>query len=434
MRRQAIEDLKNWKEKPNNKPMIIHGIRQVGKTWLMKEFGKTFYKNTAYCLFEKNPRLQGLFSADMDIRRILAGLELETGNKIEPHKTLIIFDEIQECPNALTALKYFNENAPEYNIIAAGSLLGVFLHKGVSFPVGKVEFMNLFPLCFYEFLLAIGEEKLCELIKSRDWELIKIFKDKLIFCLKMYYFTGGMPEVVSEFSKERDYNLARKIQNDILNSYQHDFSKHIPALELQKVYQLWDSIPVQLSKENKKFVYKDVHKKASASTFETSLGWLETCGLVHKISRVSKPALPLKGYANTGAFKLFLCDIGLLSAISGLEARTILEGDTLFTEFKGALTEQYVCQELKHFRNTEIAYWTNDSATAEIDFVIQMEGQIIPVEVKSSINLKAKSLVVYREKFNPNIEIRTSLANYNKTNNLFDIPLYMLGELKEVLE
>ena len=413
--------------------MIINGIRQVGKTWLMKEFGRNHYEDFAYILFEKNPAIQELFSTDMDVRRIVTGLELETGKKINPRTTLIIFDEIQECPNALTSLKYFHENLPEYDIVAAGSLLGVFLHKGVSFPVGKVEFMNLYPLCFSEFLLALGEEKLDEIVKNRDWEMMKIFRDKLIYHLKMYFYTGGMPEIVLEFSKNSDFNLTRKMQNDILNSYQQDFSKHIPSNDLQKVFQLWNSIPVQLSKDNKKFVYKAVQKNATASVFETSLGWLESCGLVHKISRVSKPALPLKGYANTGAFKLFLCDIGLFCAMSGLDARTILEGDALFTEFKGALTEQYVCQEMKHFNDTEIAYWTNDSATAEIDFVLQTEGKIIPVEVKSSINLKAKSLSVYREKFQPKIEIRTSLANYNKSGNLHDIPLYALNQLKEVM-
>ena len=433
MTRFALENLINWKDRSGHKPMIIHGIRQSGKTWLMKEFGRNHYENIAYILFEKNPRLQELFSVDLDVRRILTGLELETGKKIEARNTLIIFDEIQECPNALTALKYFNENAPEYDIIAAGSLLGVLLHSGISFPVGKVEFMNLYPLCFSEFLLAIGEDKLYDLIKNHDWDLMKIFRDKLILCLKMYFFTGGMPEVVLNFSKDRDFNLTRKIQNDILNSYQADFSKHIPPTDLQKARQLWDSIPVQLAKDNKKFVYKSVKKSATASTFEVSLGWLESCGLVHKAARVSKPALPLKGYANTGAFKLFLCDVGLLSAMAVLDAKTILEGDSLFTEFKGALTEQYVCQELKCLKDMELTYWTNDSATAEIDFVIQNGSQIIPVEVKSSINLKAKSMAVYREKFQPKTEIRTSLANFGKNANLFDIPLYALGELKRII-
>lgn len=434
MRRFALEILADWKAKPGHKPVIINGIRQVGKTWLMKEFGRNHYKNTAYILFEKNPRLQELFSVDLDVRRILTGLELEAGKKIEPRDTLIIFDEIQECPNALTSLKYFNENAPEYDIVAAGSLLGVFLHSGVSFPVGKVEFMNLYPLSFSEFLPAIGEEKLYELIKSHDWELIKVFRDKLIICLKTYFYTGGMPEVVLNFSRGRDFNAARETQNYILDSYQLDFSKHIPVNDLQKARQLWDSIPVQLSKDNKKFVYKDVKKNATASTFETALGWLESCGLVHKVPRVSKPALPLKGYANTGAFKLYLCDIGLLSAMSVLDARTLLQGDALFTEFKGALTEQYACQEMKCVKGLEIAYWTNDSATAEIDFVVQHESQIIPVEVKSSVNLKAKSMAVYRKKFEPKNEIRTSLVNFNKSSRLFDIPLYALAEFKGIVE
>ncbi|MCL2765317.1 MAG: ATP-binding protein [Treponema sp.] len=433
MRKLVIEELRNWKAKAGHKPMIINGIRQVGKTWLMKEFGKINYENTVYIIFEKNPRMQALFEEDLDVHRILAGLELETGGKINPNNTLIIFDEIQACPNALTALKYFNENAPEYDIIAAGSLLGVFLHKGASFPVGKVEYLNLHPVCFSEFLLELGEEKLNNVVKNHDWELLKIFKDKLIFYLKMYFYTGGMPEVVAEFSRDRDFNLARKIQNDILASYQQDFSKHIPASDLQKIRLLWDSFPVQLSKENKKFVHKDVKKNATASTFETSLGWLESCGLVHKVSRVSKPALPLRGYANTSAFKLFLCDIGLLCAISGLDAKTIIDGDTLFTEFKGALTEQFACQEMKQYKNAEIAYWTNDSATAEVDFVLQLGGQVIPIEVKSSINLKAKSLAVYREKFQPKILVRSSLANFNKSGSLIDIPLYALGELPGIV-
>jgi hypothetical protein len=429
MNRLAMESLRKWKSNPKRKPLIIHGARQVGKTWLMKEFGRLRYKNTAYIWFEKNPRMQNLFSADMDIRRILAGLELEADCKINPKETLIIFDEIQECPNALTALKYFNENAPEYDIMAAGSLLGVTLHPETSFPVGKVEFLNLYPLCFSEFLPAIGEERLCELIKKHDWELMKIFRDKLIYCLKMYFFVGGMPEAVREFAEGRDFDLARKIQKEILESYEQDFSKHIPVSHLQKVRQLWASIPPQLAKENKKFIYKNIQKNATASTFETSLEWLSNCGLIHKIPRVSKPAPPIRGYENTGAFKLFLCDIGLLSAMSELDAKIILEGDAMFTEFKGALTEQYACQEMKLLNNARIAYWTNEGATAEVDFVLQLGSRIIPVEVKAATNLKAKSLAVYREKFKPDAAIRTSLADHKKTGNLIDIPLYALGEL-----
>jgi len=399
----------------------------------MREFGRSHYKNVAYIWFEKNPRMQDLFAVDMDVRRILAGLELEAECKISPDDTLIIFDEIQECPNALTSLKYFNENAPEYDIMAAGSLLGVTLHKGVSFPVGKVEFLDLYPLCFTEFLQAIGEERLCALIKGLDWELMKVFREKLIHYLKMYFYVGGMPGVVQEFSEGRDFGLARKIQNDILDSYMQDFSKHIPVNHLQRVRQLWASIPVQLARENKKFIYKNVQKNTTASTLELSLEWLSNCGLIHKISRVSKPAQPLRGYENTGAFKLFLCDVGLLTAMSLLDAKVILEGDALFTEFKGALSEQYACQEMKLLDNSQLAYWANDSATAEIDFVLQLGSKIVPVEVKASTNLKAKSLTVYREKFKPEAEVRASLADYKKTDSLIDIPLYALGELGKVL-
>ena len=433
MERFALKILSNWKAKPDHKPMIIQGARQVGKTWTMKKFGQTQYKNTAYVMFEKNPRMQELFSGDMNVRRLLFGLELETGEKIDPKTTLIIFDEVQECPNALTSLKYFNENAPEYDILAAGSLLGVALHAGTSFPVGKVDFMNLYPLCFREFLLAMGEEQLSVLLEAQDWEMIKVFKDRFITHLRTYFYVGGMPEVALDFSKERDFSRVRKIQENILTSYEQDFSKHIPLRELPKVRQLWNSIPSQLAKENKKFIYKELMKGATAATFEIPLDWLESCGLVHKVSRISKPALPIKAYENPGAFKLFLCDIGLLSAMSMLEAITILEGDSLFTEFKGALTEQYVCQELKLLDDAEIAYWTNDGASAELDFVLQLGSKIMPVEVKAATNLKAKSLAVYRGKFSPETEIRASLTDYKKTGKLCDIPLYALSILKEII-
>jgi predicted AAA+ superfamily ATPase len=410
-------------------------VRQVGKTWLTKEFGRANYKNVAYVLFEDNRRMTTLFSEDLDPKRILLGLEAETNQKIIPGETLIIFDEIQCCPKALTSLKYFNENAPEYDIISTGSLLGVFLHEGVSFPVCKVDFMNLYPMSFYEFLEAIGEDGLCELLEKCDWEMIKVFKDKLISHLRIYLYVGGMPEAVLKFVQERDFTAVREVQKSILDAYAADFSKHIPKEQIGKVSRIWDSIPYQLAKENKKFVYNEVQKGASAKTFEIALEWLIKSGLIHRVSRVSKPAMPLKGYADSiGAFKLFLCDVGLMSAMSRVDVRAILEGDTLFTEFKGALTEQFVCQELKLFDDVYIAYWANEApARAEIDFIIQFGTQIIPIEVKSSTNLKAKSLLVYREKFHPQIEIRTSLADYKKTDDLYDIPLYVLSKLKKYL-
>ena len=434
MQRFALKQLEAWKARPKRKPLIIHGARQVGKTWLMREFGRVHYSNVAYISFEMNARMSGLFAGEMDLPKILAGMELEAGVKISPRETLVIFDEIQECPRALGALKFFNENAPGYDIMAAGSLLGVALHSGMPFPVGKVEFMNLRPLCFAEFLLAMGAERLAGLLERQDWALVKIFKEELAGHLKTYFYTGGMPEVVSEFATSRDFAAARRIQNDILQSYQQDFSKHIPLNQLPKVRQLWKSIPAQLARENKKFVYKEVQKGSTAAAFEVPLDWLESCGLVHKISRVSKPAQPLKGYENSGAFKLFLCDVGLLAAMASLDAKIILDGGAMFTEFRGALTEQFACQEMKCLDPAGLAYWANDGATAEVDFVLQFHNQIIPVEVKAATNLKAKSLSVYREKFKPKTEVRASLADYNKTGNLFDIPLYALGELEKIIK
>jgi predicted AAA+ superfamily ATPase len=435
MKRIALKTLENWKNKPAHKPMIIHGARQVGKTWLMKEFGSTHYKNVAYIWFEKNERMANLFSGDMDTKRLLMGLEAETQQRIIPGETLIIFDEIQECPNALTSLKYFNENMPEYDILAAGSLLGVFLHNGLSFPVGKVEFMDLRPMSFCEFLDAMGEERLCALLEARDWEMVKVFRDKFLSHLRLYFYVGGMPAAVKSFSEKQDFIEVRTIQQEILKSYENDFSKHIPKDQIQKVSLIWNSIPSQLAKENKKFIYKDVKKGTSASTFEYAIEWLARGGLIHRIARISKPAIPLKGYEwQSGAFKLFIVDVGLMSALAELPSRAILEGDALFTEFKGALTEQFVCQELKALGGIYIAYWANEApAQAELDFILQIEDQIIPVEVKAATNLRARSLSVYREKFRPNIEIRSSLADYKKTDKLFDIPLYALGYLKEIV-
>ena len=435
MERTAIESLLKWKNKPRHKALIIQGVRQVGKTWLMKEFGRLHYGNTAYIRFEKNERMAELFSGDLDADILMTGLEIEVHQKIVPGETLIVFDEIQACPNALTSLKYFNENMPQYDIVAAGSLLGVFLHKDISFPVGKVEFMKLYPMSFLEFLKAAGEDRLCGLLESRDWQMIKVFKDKFINFLRMYFYVGGMPEAVLKFAENKDFGAARDVQKQILQAYEEDFSKHIPKTDVQKTNQIWNSIPYQLAKENKKFVYAEVQKGSSAKTYEIALEWLVKSGLVHRVPRVSKPAMPLRSYASSSsAFKLFLCDVGLVSAMSNLDVHALLEGNALFTEFKGALTEQFVCQELKLTEDIDIAYWANEPpANAEIDFILQYRMQIIPVEVKSSTNLKAKSLSVYKEKFQPKTAIKTSLAGYKKTEHSIDIPLYAIGKLKEEL-
>lgn len=434
MERFTTNNLIEWKKNTDRKPLIIHGARQVGKTWLMKDFGARYYKNVAYINFEKNNRMKNLFSDDVDVSRLLLGLEIETSQKIIPNDTLIIFDEIQECQNALSSLKYFYENQPQYNIISAGSLLGILLHQDTSFPVGKVEFMNLYPLNFSEFLLAIGEKTICELLKQQDYSLISAFKDKFIDLLRKYFFLGGMPEVVSNFSKNHDFTIARTIQNQILQSYRYDFSKHISTAEIPRVTQVWNSIPAQLAKENKKFIFKEIQKGAALKTYGLAIEWLINCGLLHKVSLISKPALPLKAYESTNAFKLYLVDIGLLTAMSFLDAKTLLEGDVLFTEFKGSLTEQFVCQELKTLENIQISYWTNEVATSEIDFILQIDNKIIPLEVKSSTNLKAKSLKVYQEKFNPSLLLRSSLADFKQTHNLYDIPLYALENLRSFIK
>lgn len=432
MKRLALEHLADWKSKENRKPLLIHGARQVGKTWLMKEFGETSYQNMVYFNFERNKRVRDLFEIDLDPNRLLLGLEIEAGQKITPKNTLIIFDEIQACPQAITSLKYFYEEKPEYSIIAAGSLLGVAIHQGVSYPVGKVDTMTLYPLTFGEFLDAMGEEKLYDLTASNQFDLIKAFKDKLIDYLKQYLYIGGMPEVVKSFVKNKDFVEVRKIQKQILDDYQNDFSKHVPEDVLPKLRMVWDSIPGQLSKENKKFIYNQLMEKARAKDFENAITWLQNSGLIYKIGRVSKPALPIKSYVDMSIFKLFLVDVGLLSAMSALDARVLLEGDALFTEFKGAITEQYVLQELKAVPNMEISYWSNDAGNAEVDFVVQCNSLILPVEAKATTNLKAKSLKVYMEKFKPAFAVRTSMADYNQTGSLHDIPLFMIESMARI--
>ena len=432
MKRYTINKLIQWKNDPNKKPLIIRGARQVGKTWLMKEFGKTQYKKTIYINFELEDLMREHFSKDLNTKRIIEGLELEH-SKIDPQNTLIILDEIQECPKALTALKYFYENNPEYQIVAAGSLLGVAIHEQVSFPVGKVDFIDLYPLSFYEFLEANGEEKFVDLLQNPNNENIKTFKPKYIEWLKKYYYIGGMPEVVNNFINTNDFQKARKIQENILDAYTRDFSKHISSTGKLKIDLLWESIPNQLTQESKKFVYKKIKQGARADEFEEALSWLINCGLVYKINRISKPAMPIKAYEDTKAFKLFILDVGLLCALSKLPARTLIDGDKIFTEFNGALAEQYVLQQLKTLEDMEIAYWISKSGNAEIDFVIQNNGYVIPVEVKANTNLQAKSLKVYREKFEPEISIRTSLADFEINNGLYNIPLFMAGKVDKIL-
>lgn len=434
MDRDALKQLTEWKSGKNRKPLIIQGARQVGKTWLMKEFGRLEYKNTVYVSFDRNEHLKTAFSKSVEIPFLISALELDSGIKIEPDNTLIIFDEIQECPEALTALKYFNENAPEYHIVAAGSLLGVAHHSGTGFPVGKVDFMTLYPLSFLEFLDAIGEGRFRKIIEDKNFTLISSFADKIIYILKHYYYIGGMPEVVQNFIEEKDYNKVRTLQENIIISYEHDFSKHASSTTSERIRALWNSIPSQLAKENKKFIYGAIKHGARAREYEEAVNWMRDSGLIYKINRISKPGLPIKAYENLEAFKLYILDIGLLGALSNLSQKTIIEDNQIFTEFKGALTEQYVLQQLKNKTNKQINYWTSRSNIAEIDFVLQVENLIIPIEVKATTNLKAKSLAQYRKEYMPPKAVRTSLANYKADGDLYNIPLYMIGILETLLE
>ncbi|MDR1588849.1 MAG: ATP-binding protein [Oscillospiraceae bacterium] len=426
MYRPAIEELHKWKAKRNKKPLIIRGARQVGKTWLMKEFGRVAFEKTVYISFDNNQRMRDLFSADLDVERIVTGLELYSGQKIDPANTLLIFDEVQEVPKALTSLKYFSENAPQYQIICAGSLLGVALHQGTSFPVGKAEFLDLYPLSFTEFLSAVGGGQYVELLQKGDFAMATTFKQTYIDMLKYYYYVGGMPEVVHSFSENRDFGEAREIQRSILDAYEQDFSKHAPNDIVPRIRMLWNSIPAQLTRENKKFIYGLIREGARAKEYEQAMLWLTDCGLVHKVHRVNVPNLPLKAYEDLKSFKLFLADVGLLSCMVRLNQSTLLDGSEFFKEFKGALTEQYVLQQLKTVKGLETYYWTNDRGGAEIDFVVDNGSAVIPIEVKAETNLKAKSLKMYREKFQPQLSVRTSMADYKREDRLLNLPLYAI--------
>ncbi|MBE6366414.1 MAG: ATP-binding protein [Lentisphaerae bacterium] len=427
MKRTAIAQLSAWKISPNRKPLVIRGARQVGKTWLMKEFGKLEFKNFVYINFDSNPDMANLFEGSLEIPRLISGLQIYCGQKITTD-TLLIFDEIQEVPRALSSLKYFCEEAPEYAVIAAGSLLGVAMHQGTSFPVGKVNFMDLYPLSFTEFLNATGNENLVDLLKSGDWQLITTFKNKYIELLRYYYFIGGMPEAVQTFIDENDLNAVRKVQQNILTAYEQDFSKHAPAETVPRIRMVWQSIPSQLAKENRRFVYGALRKGARAKDFELAIQWLKDCGLIQQVIRLSKPSLPLPAYADEG-FKMFLSDVGLLGAMSGLDATTLLNGNAFFNEFKGALTEQYVAQELRCCLGLTPCYWSAERATAEVDFVFQYKSGIYPLEVKAEENLKAKSLKVYSEKYTPSISIRSSMSDYRHDDWLLNLPLYGISQI-----
>lgn len=431
MKRTAYEALLKWKTKSSRKPLVIKGARQVGKTWLMKEFGKNEFESVAYINFEKATQLANLFEEDFDTQRILRSIQLATGIIPQEDNTLIIFDEIQSVKRGLLALKYFYEDAPQYHVIAAGSLLGLSIHKDDSFPVGKVDFLDLYPLSYEEFMLATGKEALLDALRSQDWTLIKAFKGQYIDLLRQYYYIGGMPEVVSAFILSGDYKEVREIQNSILESYDKDFSKHPPIDTIPRIKMVWNAIASQLAKENRKFIYGAVKSGGRAKEFEISIMWLQDAGLIYKVNRVSNASLPLGGFEDIGAFKLFMVDVGLLGAKSGLDAKTLLDGNEIFSQYKGALTEQYVLQQLKSIDNLSAYYWTPDEGIAEIDFLIQISRHVIPIEVKAEENLKAKSLKSFREKYNPEASIRTSMSDYREEATMTNLPLYAIGLINE---
>lgn len=435
MKRFAMKKLEEWKANPARLPLIIHGARQVGKTWLMKEFGKTCFQKSAYINFERNKRMQQLFSGSFDIDRILQGLAVESNAEIDPENTLIILDEIQEVPEALQSLKYFSEDERHaYHIIAAGSLLGIALHSGTSFPVGKVDSIHLYPLSFPEFLCATGNETLAALLKKCDFQMVTNFKERYIDLLRNYYYVGGMPAAVAAYVKDRNLKNVRRIQQRLLSDYEQDFSKHAPKETVPRIQMVWDGIPSQLAKENKKFIYSILREGARAKEFELAIQWLCDCGLCHKTGRIKKGAVPLKAYRDLPAFKLYLSDVGLLAAMADIDVKTLLKGNAVFTEFKGALTEQYVCQQILAELETTPFYWSADSSSGEVDFVLQHGGNVIPLEVKAEENLNAKSLKNFVAANRLPFGIRTSMSDYREQEKLINLPLYAISSLWAVTE
>ena len=429
MERFAIQQLKAWKENPRRKPLVLMGARQVGKTWLMKEFGRKFYEKVAYVSFFNNETVAKEFKTDYDVKRLLSVLNIASGVTITPGDTLVILDEIQNAPEAFEALKYFCEDAPEYHVMVAGSLLGVALHKGISYPVGKVDLLNLHPLSFREYLYAVGEKSLSDAIQAKDYSVIDLFSEKYISHLKNYYFVGGMPGVVDVFRQDSDYQGARKVQRDIIAQYRGDFGKHADARELPKINMVWDSIPMQLAKENKKFFFGKMKQGARSGDFEVAIQWLLDSGLVHKVHRVNEPRVPLAAYKDFSAYKLFFLDVGLLGAMSELDAQTILEGNRLFVEFKGALTEQFVLQQLVCDTSYTPYYFGTESATFEQDFLVQKGMEAVPIEVKAETNVRSQSLRAFYEKFHPEKSVRFSLLPYKDQDWMVNIPLYAVCNL-----
>ena len=428
MIRYAIDQLKSWMNQPNRKPLILQGARQVGKTWLMRQFAAECFEHSVYINFENNQLLAHLFEKDFDMDRIFLELQIATHTTITPN-TLLLFDELQEVKRGVTALKYFHELLPEQPIIAAGSLLGIAMHHDDSFPVGKVEFMTLYPMSFFEFAEAMGEQLLIQQLRSKNWELVSKYSSRLETLLKQYYYIGGMPEVVGAFVQNKDFAQARTIQLAILDSYDRDFSKHAPVREVPRIRMIWRSVSGQLSKENKKFIYGFLKQGARAKDFEMALSWLQDAGLIYKVHRANAGRLPLSAYEDFAAFKVYLLDVGLLGALSGVAQQILLEENELFKEFKGALTEQYVLQQLRVNRQNVIYYWFQDNSQGEIDFLVQQESQIYPIEVKAEENLQSKSLKWFVGHNSGLYGVRFSMSGYREQDWVTNYPLYSVESI-----
>jgi predicted AAA+ superfamily ATPase len=433
MKRKIYDKLIRWKNNPLRKPLLLQGARQVGKTWIVKKFGSQEFDELIYLNFEQDPELAGFFEGNLQAIKIIENLELYFGKKIKPESTLIFFDEIQAVPRALTSMKYFYEQNPEYHLIGAGSLLGVSVGKSTSFPVGKVSFLTLFPMDFDEFLIANGEEILAEKIAGLTEKLPEAIHHKLIDYLKKYLFLGGMPEVIKTYIDTRDFALARKIQNEILEAYQRDFSKYSEKKQVVKTLEFWHSIPYQLAKESKKFKYSDIHKRARSAYYEQTLEWLKNAGLIYPAYQVSVPKIPLSGYSDRSKFKVYLSDTGLLGAMLQISLKNIAFPEKIFSEYNGAFIENFVASQLTANGFKELFYWKSKS-DAEVDFLITLNEKIFPLEVKSGSHLRSKSLRSYQSKYQPELSIRISPANYEKAGNFINIPLYEITHIKTIIE
>lgn len=424
MERSGLQQLIEWKRRTDRKPLIINGARQVGKTWILREFAKREYAKEAYVICRKNELAEQIFKTDFDVERIILSLKALTGVDITPNDTLIILDEVQEIPEAIEALKYFCENAPEYHIAVAGSLLGISLHNGVSYPVGKVNEINLYPMDFGEFLLANGEAEAYKLLQNRNFDITNLLHDKYVGLLREYYYVGGMPEVVKKYVETKSLNEVRRIQQEILNGYERDFSKHAPKEQVERIRMVWKSIPSQLFKDNKKFIYGSLRQGARAKDFEMAIQWLIDSGLVHKVSRCTKPALPLDIYEDFSVFKLYLLDVGLLGAMVKTEPAQVLLSNKVFSEYKGGMTENYVLQQMKSHGVSPIYYHKTDDSRLELDFVIQYNAKVLPIEVKAEGNVKANSLTTLLRNTPDIVAVRLSMLPYKQQEQLYCVPLY----------